>query len=250
MHNLLTLTESTLTKVLDASVNGAHLNIMIEGLHGTGKTETVVQVAEKMGLTLLYFSAPTLDPFVDMVGVPRISEDGTLKFIRDARLEDADIIMIDEFNRADPKATDASLEMVESRTINGVPLPKLKCVIAAQNPPSLDYMVAELDPAMKDRFHVFMTSGDSADPTIVESTGIPREVANIICSWQSKLDKSGSYVSPRRCVKLAHNVIDFHTGTRASIKNIVESSIHGDLLNNVPTIDLVNDLHEELAKNA
>src|ERR1043166_9712122 len=52
-------------------------NVLLEGPHGTGKSSLALGVAGKLGLRLKYFSAPTLDPFADLVGIPvPILDDG------------------------------------------------------------------------------------------------------------------------------------------------------------------------------
>jgi hypothetical protein len=58
-------------------------NVLFVGKHGVGKTAMIKECFTRNGLvlgeTFLYFSAATLDPWVDLVGVPkeRVSEDGT-----------------------------------------------------------------------------------------------------------------------------------------------------------------------------
>lgn len=57
----------------------ADQNVMFVGKHGVGKTHMVKQCFERNGLvlgeTFLYFSAATLDPWVDLVGVPKEKTD-------------------------------------------------------------------------------------------------------------------------------------------------------------------------------
>lgn len=47
-------------------------NVLFSGRHGVGKTETIKSVFEEAGLRWKYFSAATLDPWVDFVGVPKV----------------------------------------------------------------------------------------------------------------------------------------------------------------------------------
>lgn len=47
------------------------LNVIFRGKHGCGKTSMVTQTWNRLNLNWLYFSAATMDPWVDFVGVPR-----------------------------------------------------------------------------------------------------------------------------------------------------------------------------------
>lgn len=50
-------------------------NVLLKGHYGVGKTSMVEQAVVEFGLQpdeWIYFSASTLDPWVDLVGVPRL----------------------------------------------------------------------------------------------------------------------------------------------------------------------------------
>jgi predicted ATPase len=47
-------------------------NVLFSGRHGVGKTAIVKETFEKAGLKWKYFSCSTLDPWVDLVGVPKV----------------------------------------------------------------------------------------------------------------------------------------------------------------------------------
>ena len=145
----------------------AGLNVLLEGGHGVGKTALITEVAQEQGLQLKYYSASTLDPFVDLVGlpVPQKDADGhpTLVYHRPRDLHQAAMVFFDELNRAQPKVLNAILEMIQFRTINGEHLPNLRCVCAACNPASEGYDVVELDPALVDRFHVYVNFAPGPD---------------------------------------------------------------------------------------
>lgn len=61
---------TTLRLKLDHWVKSNH-NVLFVGKHGVGKTAMVKEAFEKHGLKWKYFSASTMDPWVDFVGVPR-----------------------------------------------------------------------------------------------------------------------------------------------------------------------------------
>ena len=56
-----------------------NVNVLMTGRHGVGKTAVILQAFERAHLRYKYFSAATLDPWVDLVGVPKEvkNEDGT-----------------------------------------------------------------------------------------------------------------------------------------------------------------------------
>ncbi len=54
---------------LDLYVN-KNFNVLFEGERGVGKTSIIFSTFEKAGMRVKYFSAPTMDPWTDLVGVP------------------------------------------------------------------------------------------------------------------------------------------------------------------------------------
>lgn len=142
---------------------GAGLNIAVTGIHGVGKTAKLNEACAQLGYKVKYYNAPTLDVYTDILGIPvPNTTDKTVEYYRPKDVDDADVIFVDEINRADPKTLNAIMEMVLSHSINGEPLPKLKCVVAAMNPVSDDYATDELDFSILDRFDIFL----QADPEI------------------------------------------------------------------------------------
>lgn len=182
-------------------------NVLLIGLHGTGKTETVRALAEEMGLKVKSYSCSTLDPYTDLVGVPvpKQTEDGRdyLKQIRPLDIDEADIVFFDELNRARPEIQDAVLEIINNKTINGEPLPKLKCCWAAINPPDGDYKVDELDPALMDRFDAYIEF--TPRPSVAYMAQyMPKKVAKALKAWYDDHNKNKrkEYISPRRLHKI------------------------------------------------
>ena len=97
-----------------------NLNVLLVGTHGIGKTTMAIKVAEELDLNLCYYSAATLDPFTDLVGVPK-PVDGTagptLEFYRPQKIMDAEFLMFDELNRAHPRTLNAVLEIIQFNCI-------------------------------------------------------------------------------------------------------------------------------------
>lgn len=205
------------------------MNVLLIGLHGVGKTEAILSLVREKGLVLKYYSCSTLDPFTDLVGVPtprkyceaddvwfatsqetcphcnsRLVKE-SLKMVRPLDIDAAELIFFDEFNRADDKTLNAIFEIIQFRAINGERLPNVKACWAAMNPPDGDYKVTDLDPALIDRFDVFIDI--QAKPQVAYMTQyIPRPIAQALYSWWGEHNQARrgieNYISPRRLMKI------------------------------------------------
>ena len=179
-------------------------NVLMSGHAGVGKTAVITEVFS--GLKWKYFSAPTMDPWVDLVGVPRAVSDEerggqVLTLVRPefVKADDVEAIFIDELNRAPDKVLNALMELIQFGSINGHKLTKLRVVWAAINPHDEDgtYAVNKLDRALTDRFQVQLTIPYKVDEKYF-STKYP-EVGAGFCSWWNDLtDAQKAVVSPRR----------------------------------------------------
>ncbi len=135
------------------------MSLLCEGPHGCAKTAILLEVVKELNLKLKYFSASTLDPFADLVGIPFPVTEGdkrSLVYHRHTSIMEAEVLFFDEMNRAHEKVTNAMMEIIQFGTINGDPLPNLICVVAAINPPGGDYHTNEIDPAVMDRFNAYI----------------------------------------------------------------------------------------------
>lgn len=80
-------------------------NLLLKGKHGIGKTSMVLEAFKEKGVRYRYFSASTMDPWVDFIGVPKEKKekngDSYLDLIRPKDFQDDEIeaIFLDEFNR-------------------------------------------------------------------------------------------------------------------------------------------------------
>lgn len=191
----------------------AGLNVLIEGTHGTGKTSLITQVARELGLSMKYYSTATLDPFVDLVGLPVPGIDAAghpgVIYHRPRDIDQADLVFFDEFNRAQPKTLNAVLEIVQFHTINGEPLPRLKAVFAACNPVAKDYDVVPLDAALVDRFHVCVRFEPGPDLAWFR-TRFNEELATALCDWfHTDLDMlQQQSVSPRKLEHIGQLILE------------------------------------------
>lgn len=182
-----------------------HYNVLFVGEHGVGKTTIVKEAFERNNLRWRYYSASTMDPWVDLVGVPKEkqNEDGSsyLDLVRpkDFTEDSVEALFFDEFNRSHKKVRNAVMELLQFKSINGKPFPSLKIIWAAINPEDEDaYDVERLDPAQKDRFHVQVTVPYKPSKSyFIEKYGF--DIAQAAMSWWYDLpEDQKKLVSPRR----------------------------------------------------
>lgn len=180
-------------------------NVLFRGRHGVGKTAIIKKVFESAGLNYLYLSASTLDPWVDFVGVPKIIErDGkapVLDLVRRQMFADDEIeaVFIDEYNRAHDKIINATMELIQFKSINGHKLNNLKVIWVAINPEDDEdtYSVNHLDPAHIDRFQVHIDVPFKVDSDYFLAK-YP-ETGSAFIDWWKGLPQDIRYeVSPRR----------------------------------------------------
>ena len=193
---------STLTDKLLQYANNS-LNVLLIGPIGVGKTTVAKKVADLLNLKFKYYSTPTLDPWADLVGipVPDISdrEKKLLDFFRPKGLQDAEFILFDELNRAHPRTLNAVLEIIQFKSINGERLPNLKMIWAAINPPGGQYQVEDLDPALVDRFHVYVEMKAVIDKEYMKTVMKNDTIEALSAWWYNDCDeKQREYLSPRR----------------------------------------------------
>jgi len=182
-------------------------NVLLAGLQGVGKTAMIKAAFERNGLNWRYFSAATMDPWTDFVGVPkeRTNEKGEsyLDFVlpKDFADDSVEALFFDEFNRAPKKVRNAVMELMQFKSINGRHFKNLKVVWAAVNPKDSEDMsfdVDEIDPAQEDRFHIQVEI--PYKPSYAYFVGkYGEDQAKAATDWWDSLDASTKLmVSPRR----------------------------------------------------
>lgn len=181
------------------------LNVLFIGHAGVGKTARVKQAFERNNLRYKYFSAATMDPFVDFVGVPRVVKDDKgieyldyvlPKDMRDGKIE---AIFMDELNRSHKKVRNAVMELIQFRTINGRPFPNLKVIWAAINPEDEDeYQVEPLDKAQKGRFEVHVNVPYAPDRAWFAKQYGEHLAKAALDWWHGLPDPQKKEVDPRR----------------------------------------------------
>lgn len=186
-----------------------NFNVLISGKAGCGKTSAVKATFDELGIKYKMFSASTMDPWIDLIGIPREVvrvEDGqkVMDFVRPEWMVNGDVeaIFLDEYNRAPIAVKNALMELIQFRTINGTPVPNLRMVWTAINPDEDDdkvkYDVQKLDPAQMDRFHLHLEMPYKPDFPYFESkygSGLARAA---VSWWTALPKKTQNVLSPRR----------------------------------------------------
>jgi MoxR-like ATPase len=154
--------------------------LLLIGPSGTGKTYLLNTLSEALGLEHRHYNA-SLISFDDLVGFPYPQPDGTgVRFLQTpATVWGAESVLIDEISRCKPEHQNRLFALVHERRVQGIALPHLRWRWSAMNPCSSDqssvqdYAGSEpLDPALADRFALFVNAADWADLDEDERRGV------------------------------------------------------------------------------
>jgi MoxR-like ATPase len=145
--------------------------LLLIGRSGTGKTFLLNSLSEALGLEHRHYNA-SLISFDDLVGFPYPdSENAGVRFLETpATVWGAESVLIDEISRCKPEHQNRLFSLVHERRVQGMPLARLRYRWAAMNPADGDQTDAEsytgsepLDPALADRFALFVPAVDWVD---------------------------------------------------------------------------------------
>lgn len=167
--------------------------LLLLGESGVGKTTMIQNLAKKFLKTdIAYFNAPTMDPFIHLVGVPDVTtnpdtNEKFLAFVRKSGIEKAELLVLDEINRVPPETQNALFELVATRKINGEEFGALKMVWGAMNPPRSDIKgrtVQDVEDAFRGRFlEVIPILAKPKLSHYVGRKGIGADVAHKCLKW-------------------------------------------------------------------
>jgi hypothetical protein len=214
-------------------------NVLFHGRHGVGKTSMVFEAFDGLGWHLgreyLYFSAATIDPWVDLIGVPArvVGPDGEefLKLIRPESIYKNEVraFFVDELNRSHKKVRNAMMELIQFKSINGMKFPNLEIVWAAVNPDDddeLKFDVEKLDPAQEDRFQIQVQIPYKPSESYFAEKFKDPEMAEAVCKWWDGLpDKVKLQVTPRRL----EYAIDVYQKT-GDLRYVIPTEANGAIL--------------------
>lgn len=154
------------SKLILAAARVADDCVIMEGVHGIGKSEVVADFATTEGLHIepLFLSNQEVG---DLIGNPKtVERDGVTittwsipawlhRMNKKAEQGIPTVLFLDELNRAPLDVRQSALQLILERKIHEHSLPVVNgertMVVAAINPAD-DYQVDELDPALIDRF--------------------------------------------------------------------------------------------------
>jgi hypothetical protein len=180
-------------------------NVMLVGEKGCGKSSRIIEAFNRNNLNWVYFSGATLDPWTDVIGIPKPKQlengESIIEYIRPQNMnENVEAIFVDEYNRCHKKVKNSLMELIQFKSINGRPFPNLRLVWAAINPEDENesYDIEPLDPAQLDRFHVIVNVPYEPDKEYFR-TKFGKTMGNQAVEWwnqQSEIIKK--QISPRR----------------------------------------------------
>ncbi len=138
--------------------------ILLVGAPGCAKTLLARQLARALGLRYHAYDASKA-LFEDIIGFPspKALADGRIEYVPTAlSLWDKEFILVDEVSRASPATANKWLEVIRSRRVMGMALPRLRQVIGAMNPPG-SVGTIPLDLALADRFALHIALPEARD---------------------------------------------------------------------------------------
>lgn len=231
-----------------------NLNVLLQGLQGCGKTQSILDFWTEQRVNFAYFNCPVIDVYEDIKGIP-VNIDGKLTYLRPEhrQWENIECVFLDEPNRAHIKVVNSLYELIQFRQLNGVKLPALRCVWAAMNPNNGEFTVENVDQSFYDRFHLHV----NVTPTLekeyfVDKINILTEQQfNNVCKWWNALpdETRDRYASPRR-VKYAIDVFNLG-GSVEDVLPAVTSPIRLEMaLKSQQTKTISVDNYKEFLDNA
>jgi MoxR-like ATPase len=173
------LPEQILEVVLATLLAGGHL--LVEDHPGVGKTQLARSLAHSLGGSFARLQA-TVDLLpADIVGAS-IWQPDTASFEFRPGPVFANVVLVDELNRATPKAQSGLLEAMQEGQVtvdgNSWPLPRPFVVLATQNPAAGQDGTYRLPPAQLDRFLARVSLGyPSAAQELALLRGAPQPTA-------------------------------------------------------------------------
>ena len=159
------------------------VSVSVTGEAGTGKTSSIIELAQELGFDLVKINLAQVEEIGDLVGFP-VKEfqiqnaEGKTTWIVEQQIDAAvkkgykivnkrmayaapewiqgkgegGILLIDDFNRADTRFTQACMELIDRQEYISWKLPKNWHIILSQNPDDGDYMVNAQDLAQATRY--------------------------------------------------------------------------------------------------
>jgi len=187
----------------------ANQPIMLSGIHGIGKSESLKDHFEAKGYRVIILFVGQMADAGDLIGLPNRTEveiEINGKKVTQTITEfcppkwwpldptEKVIIFFDEVNRGKPEIMQCLMDMVNSRKLNGLELPPETRIVGAVNP--IDdgyYQVEDLDPAFLDRWNRYDFLPSLSEWTDWASeNGVEKSVINFLNKNNDHLDPPSS----------------------------------------------------------
>jgi hypothetical protein len=155
----------------------------VVGDSGIGKTSSIIQLADELGLNFVKLNLAQIEEIGDLVGFPirqfEMKDKKTSEWVDENSVEDyrkkgfestglnrmsycppewisgktnGGILLLDDWNRADMRFIQAVMELIDRQQYISWKLPKDWHIILTSNPDNGDYLVNSIDNAQKTRF--------------------------------------------------------------------------------------------------
>ena len=159
------------------------VSVEVIGESGIGKTSSIVQLADELGLNFVKLNLAQIEEIGDLVGFPirqfEMTDGTNTSYVDEHLVEDyrkenykatgknrmsycapewiankdkGGILLLDDWNRADSRFIQAVMELIDRQTYISWSLPKDWHIILTANPDNGDYLVNSIDNAQKTRF--------------------------------------------------------------------------------------------------
>ena len=159
------------------------ISIEVIGESGIGKTSSIIQLADELGLNFVKLNLAQIEEIGDLVGFPirqfEMTNGSDTVFVDEHLVEDyrkenykatgknqmsycapewiankdkGGILLLDDWNRADSRFIQAVMELIDRQQYISWSLPKDWHIILTANPDNGDYLVNTIDTAQKTRF--------------------------------------------------------------------------------------------------
>lgn len=183
---------------------------------GVGKTSFVRDFYKNtQGLNVLSLHLPTLDLDRLSVAMPEKLDDGTTVLSPSvmSQLLEADVVLLDESRRAKESVRNSMMEMVQNKTIGGVPLKETVTFVVCNNwANESGVMSSGRDLAQESRFKtVELKARDLPWPVALGATFEDvdlTEVFKVYNTLESRYPGASKYISPRTLEHVIWNILN------------------------------------------
>jgi len=184
--------------------------ICIWGKHGIGKTQLVESIAQEKDYQFAYIAPAQFEEMGDLVGMPRIDEEGRTQFSPPdwvPQQEGPGILLIDDVNRADDRILRGIMQLLQNYELVSWTLPKGWQIILTANPDGGDYSVTPMDDAMLTRMmHITMEFDVKEWAKWAEEYGLDPRGINFVLTYPEMV--TGERTTPRSLVQFFESIAD------------------------------------------